>query len=402
MESLQKEIDKRRLAALHTLKEQEETRARGDKRLKHWKTRYDEFRDVHCPIVGARLLHSRDEWLSACTGRNFKPKLACLKHPGIEISTTTINTIVSQQSLGCIPCTPHLQRWNTPEGYDRLVEACANVNGRLLHSREGWPSACTNDRFKPKLECMKHPGQVIKTTSINNIVFNQRLGCVKCNPHLQRWNTDEGYERLVEACANVNARLLHSREGWPTACTGVYFKPKLACLKHPELEISTTSIHDLVSRQSLGCVKCRGHKTEMKLFTWLQAHLSGVRCNELHLTHAATGGTMSVDFDHPPSRLVIELDGPQHFYTDDAGHFGYQGTPQRDLDKEQQLLARGYQVLRVLQEDVWKEKNGWENWLLGEIKRWDARRVSQGLPAERARHPDAPEYISGIYKKLRS
>ena len=173
-------------------------------------------------------------------------------------------------------------------------------------------------------------------------------------------------------------------------------------MKHPGQEITTTAISHIVSYQNLGCVACNGHKTEMKLFTWLQAHLPGVRCNELKLTHAATGGTMSVDFDHPPSRLVIELDGVQHFYDDDVGYFAYNGTPHRDLDKEQQLLARGYQVLRVLQEDVWKEKNGWENWLLGEIKRWDARRVSQGLPAERARHPDAPQYRSGIYKKLRS
>ena len=53
-------------------------------------------------------------------------------------------------------------------------------------------------------------------------------------------------------------------------------------------------------------------------------------------------------------------------------------------------------MVRVLQMDVWTDKYGWENYLLGEIKRWRERRA-KGLPAERARHPDAPEYLGGIY-----
>ena len=405
MESLQKEIEKRRAAALHVLKmqeEEEEARTRAGKRAPPWKTRYDEFRDVHCPMVGARLLTTREEWLSACTSNNFKPKLACLKHPGTEITTTCIRNLVFHRCLGCIPCNPELQRWNTPEGYDRLVQACANVNARLLHSREGWPTACTEKHFKPKLACLKHPELEITTTTIDNIVYHKCLGCIPCNPGLQRWNTPEGYDRLVQACVSVNARLLHSRDEWLSTCTGVHFKPKLECMKHPGHEITTTAIHHIVSYQCLGCVPCQGKKTEAKLFKWLQPHLPGVRCNELKLKNASTNYDMPVDFDHPPSRLAIELDGKQHFYDDDAGYFGDKGTPQRDLEKEQQLLARGYQVLRVLQEDVWDDKNGWENWLLGEIKRWDARRVSQGLPAERARHPDAPQYLSGIYAQLRS
>lgn len=49
---------------------------------------------------------------------------------------------------------------------------------------------------------------------------------------------------------------------------------------------------------------------------------------------------------------------------------------------------------------MWNDKCGWENWLLGEIKRWDKR--AHGTLAEAARHPDAPEYLSGIYEQLHS
>ena len=114
---------------------------------------------------------------------------------------------------------------------------------------------------------------------------------------------------------------------------------------------------------------------------------------------------MSVDFTNPVLRLAIELDGngfagtggrkAGHFYDDPSNL-----TPHRDLEKEIQLRAMGYQVLRVLQDEVWDDKNGWENWLLGEIERWGKR--AQGAPAEAARHPVAPEYIGGIYTRLRT
>ena len=109
---------------------------------------------------------------------------------------------------------------------------------------------------------------------------------------------------------------------------------------------------------------------------------------------------MSVDFDLPTERLAIELDGYQHFFEDADNPLGQIGGPERDLEKEEQLLAKGYQVLRVLQQDIWADKNGWESWLHGEIARWRQRR-SRGQPAERARHPNAPQYLGGVYARLR-
>ena len=154
----------------------------------------------------------------------------------------------------------------------------------------------------------------------------------------------------------------------------------------------------MVSHGAFGCPKCR-HKTESKLVEWLRKQHIGWRHNAHKLKNPETDGTMSVDFDHPELLVAIELDGDiagGHFDDDPANE-----CPLRDLEKEQQLLAKGYQVLRVLQEDVWRDKNGWENWLLGEMARWADRRAA-GLPAEAARHPDAPEYLGGVYARLRA
>ena len=108
---------------------------------------------------------------------------------------------------------------------------------------------------------------------------------------------------------------------------------------------------------------------------------------------------------HPgmPARPSVGQHHPQGFFDMQGGHFDpdpKNKCPTRDLEKERQLLAMGYQVVRVLQEDVWGEKNGWENFLLGELARWSGR-VAAGHAAETARCPYAPEYLGGVYAELR-
>ena len=57
--------------------------------------------------------------------------------------------------------------------------------------------------------------------------------------------------------------------------------------------------------------------------------------------------------------LLIELDGAQHFrqvmnWKDPVE------TRKRDIYKMNQALINGYSVIRILQEDVWIDKNNWE------------------------------------------
>ena len=280
-----------------------------------------------------------------------------------------------------------------------MVEACTRAGASLLNPRETWADVCTGVKFKPDLECLKHPGTVISTTSIGGLVGSNCLGCVPCNPNLQLWATPEGYDRVVEACARVGARLLHPRETWADVCTGVNFKPDLKCLKHPDKPPITSTTLSRLQKGCFGCPTCR-HKTEAKLFEWLKKQHPSWRHNELKLKNPKTGGTMSVDFHNPVLWVGFELDGNisgGHFDDDPANL-----TPYRDLEKENQMrdAPYRYQALRMLQEDVWHDKNGWENWARGELKRW-ATRLAEGKPPEAARHPDAPEYRGGIYARLR-
>ena len=58
-------------------------------------------------------------------------------------------------------------------------------------------------------------------------------------------------------------------------------------------------------------------------------------------------------------------------------------------------------MIRCLQEDVWSDKNGWSNYLTTELAKWKARREA-GSSAGKAITPQAPEYLGGVYKRLRS
>jgi len=376
--------------------------------LNRWNTveRYDALALV-CAERGVRLLHTREEWPAICTGIEFKPQLECLKHPGVVISTSPIQTLFHQGSFGCTQCKAMLNRWNTVERYDELARACADRGARLLHTREEWPVICTSVEFKPQLECLKHPGTVIHTTAIGSLFHQGSLGCLRCAPNHHRWNTLERYDQLTQACASVGAKLLYTREEWPALDFRNRSRPKLECLKHTGTIITTTTINDIVYSHALGCVHCY-NKTEGKLLEWLQKQHPGWRWNELKLHNPKTNRLgMSVDFDNPELRLAVELDGSgfSGIGGDKAGHFydhPDNETPHRDLEKEQQLRAAPYhyQVLRVLQPEVWFNKNGWENWLLGQFTRWAARRDA-GQPPKAAIHPDAPEYNKGIYARLR-
>lgn len=107
---------------------------------------------------------------------------------------------------------------------------------------------------------------------------------------------------------------------------------------------------------------------------------------------------MSFDFDIPRYNIIVELDGNIA-----GGHFDplvANPTPIRDLDKEKWALDNGYQMIRVLQEDVYRNKNNWEAWLTSKLDAAIARH-EEGKPPLPVIVPDNPLYHSGVYARLR-
>ena len=125
-------------------------------------------------------------------------------------------------------------------------------------------------------------------------------------------------------------------------------------------------------QQEGGCPKCK-HKTEKKLYQWLKENV------DYHIKHQAkydwckqvkTNNHFPFDFAIEELKLIIELDGEQHFR-----QVGNWATPDytrsNDVFKMHKLLENGYSIVRLLQCEVYYDKNDWQTKLREVIKIYD-------------------------------
>ena len=108
------------------------------------------------------------------------------------------------------------------------------------------------------------------------------------------------------------------------------------------------------------CPYCK-HKTEKKLLQWLEPLYetqSQARFNWCR--SSSTSKHLPFDFLLPSLNIIIELDGPQHF-RQISNWAPPEETQQRDRFKEKQAILNDHTVIRILQEDVWNDRNDWEN-----------------------------------------
>ena len=306
------------------------------------------------------------------------------KRGSCESRTAKTTSVVAREKAKGLEMAP----WS--ERYDEARDVIFRAGGDIDISRVEWHAQCTGAKFKPRIRCLKC-GFHVTSTAISNIQQGRGVGCPNCVAILNPWhNRYSEAQALVRAAGGV---LDMSQDEWRSECTGVDFKPRIRCSKCQFL-VTSTHINSMRQGQGLGCL-CR-NKTEGRLFAWTRARIPDACNNELKCKNKETGGTMSFDISSEAELVVIELDGDI-----EGGHFDPLGsTAQRDLLKEEWALANGYALIRVLQMDVWLDKNGWENFLLDKLAKWRCMRAR----GDRSRvfTPDAPEYLGGIYAELRN
>ena len=74
------------------------------------------------------------------------------------------------------------------------------------------------------------------------------------------------------------------------------------------------------------------------------------------------------DFEILSMKCIIELDGPQHF--EDIAYFKslYSDRIKVDHYKQTAALNNGYHIIRIFQEDVWKDTIDWKAELISSIE----------------------------------
>ena len=310
--------------------------------------------------------------------------------------TSTITNLQKGQSFACwcggtVP-------WTGNTGYSQALkmlasERFANYNVSAM-TPEWWAENVKNCYSKLLATCRvcKH---VCRTTSINHLQQGHNFTCW-CSGTVP-WTGNACYSQALkmltaERFANYDFSAM-TPEWWAKNVTGVTSRVLATC-RVCEHVCRTTSINSLQQGGSFGCL-CR-NKTEKKLHAWLLQEYRMVAFQVPGCINPATGRTLPFDFGlQLPRRLVlVELDGH-------LGHFGrgFRGKEtldhaQRDLFKESWALAQQHSVVRVLQEDVWFDRNDWKEYL--------RRSIVSAEESQQVCCPPASEYSSGVYASLRS
>jgi very-short-patch-repair endonuclease len=113
---------------------------------------------------------------------------------------------------------------------------------------------------------------------------------------------------------------------------------------------------------------CIRNKTEKKFYEWLIKTFIVTRQKRFNFCrNPKTNRYLPFDFLIPKFKLLLELDGPQHF--EQVSNWAHpQRVQQTDVYKIKKALENGYSIIHLLQTDIWQDKNNWKERLLQAIQ----------------------------------
>jgi very-short-patch-repair endonuclease len=116
------------------------------------------------------------------------------------------------------------------------------------------------------------------------------------------------------------------------------------------------------------CGFCK-NKTEKKFYSQIIAHYPELihQFKPIWCKNPTTGYYMPFDFGIPDLKLIIEVDGMQH-YEQVANWTPLEKVKERDSYKEQIAYNNGFHIIRLRQVDIWKDSYNWKTDILQRIE----------------------------------
>jgi hypothetical protein len=136
--------------------------------------------------------------------------------------------------------------------------------------------------------------------------------------------------------------------------------------------IFSSRLHDI--SKGKWCPYCK-NKTERKLKEWLET-LYKIQNQPKYewCKNPDTNKFLPFDFSIEDLKLIIELDGAQHF-KQVSNWKCHKETTKRDIYKMNKAVEQGYTVIRLLQENVYYDRTDWKMNLKNVIKSYDEPQV---------------------------
>jgi Protein of unknown function (DUF559) len=124
-----------------------------------------------------------------------------------------------------------------------------------------------------------------------------------------------------------------------------------------------------------GCFVCV-NKTETKLGKYIETLTDELSYQPKYdwCKNIKTDRHLPFDFVCEQLKLIIEVDGPQHFYQI-ANWTNPKETMKNDFYKMECAISNGYTVIRILQKDVWNDVNDWKENLETQLFKRDTPEV---------------------------
>lgn len=130
-------------------------------------------------------------------------------------------------------------------------------------------------------------------------------------------------------------------------------------------------LYSISGKNRTWCPDCK-NKTEKILYDFLREKFLNVESQfkAEWCKSEKTNKYYPFDFLLEDYKIIIELDGEQHFKQ--VGSWkSPEHTRKRDIHKMKKANENGYTIIRLLQDDVYYNKNNWDKELLKMIKKYD-------------------------------
>ncbi|QGR54188.1 nuclease [Moumouvirus maliensis] len=140
-----------------------------------------------------------------------------------------------------------------------------------------------------------------------------------------------------------------------------------ACAKKYKFECENNHIF-LISpnciKKGRWCPRCV-NKTEEKLHKWLEDNCYNPK-SQAKFEWCKSKTYLPFDFCLEDFKILIELDGPQHF-KQISNWESPDIVREKDIHKMKLAVNNGYTIIRLLQEDVWRDSLDWQSYLSRKI-----------------------------------
>lgn len=280
-----------------------------------------EFQEENCELLETEYINNHTKMSYKCNCGNE--------------SVISYNSF--QKGRKCMKCL------GTPKHSYKYVEEYFDKNNCILIS----------DKYESNLEKLEYICECGNYSEITFANFQNGHRCVKCRSYYLKHDI----ENVKEYFKKYNYECLENQY------INCEIKIRYRCDKG---HLSTTSFHNFQNGKR--CPKCK-NKTEQIVNEFLEENYTNV-IHQAKFNWCKNKTYLPFDFLLDDQKILLEVDGAQHFIHFRENWKSPEEIQKRDILKMKLALSQGYSIIRISQEDIYNNTIYWKEMLKKNIKKY--------------------------------